>query len=168
MRQKRQILKEIKKGLEKEGLQTSQRDPLFVWMHDMPSDRGGRENEIGNTLYILEPPVPKISPFDLAAISLRIDRDHLSFALSLYYIQVLENVVDAETINEIYDRHALKWSPAFHTFFSDIAKEFSMTWDTEHDAYIEDSLRGAFPIDSSPRIVEVMNAIKRHGEQWKQ
>ena len=166
MRQKGQILQEIAEELKKEGFQTSRRDPFFAWVHGIPVDQGAREGGMGDTLYILEPPVPKIAPFDFAAVSLRIDRDHLFFQLSLYY--TIESVVDAETINELYDLHATRWAPALHTFFNDIANEFSLTWDTEYDEYIEDSLCGMFLIDSSHRIVEIMSAIKRQSAKWKQ
>lgn len=79
----------------------------------------------------------------------------------------MEDVVDANTINEIYDRHATEWFPKIAVYFNDIVREFSLQWDTEYDEYIEDSLYGNFPVESSDQIIPLMQAIKKRWLEWK-
>lgn len=128
--------------------------------------KGGSEHDIGDTLYIPDPPVRKIVPFDFVMVSLRTDHDHIFFELSLYYCKELEDVVDVDAINKIYDRHAGDWAPKIDGYFNDIATEFSLRWDTEYDVYIEDSLYGNFFLESSDKIISIMKAIKEQSLEW--
>lgn len=89
--------------------------------------------------------MPRVAPFDLAAVSITIIHT-INFALSLYYCRVLEDVSDAEAINEITDWHASQWSVKTAIYFNNIACKYSLLWDTEYDAFIEDSLCGNFPV----------------------
>ena len=166
-RQKRQKILRIKEELEKEGSKTSWQNPFFAWVHGISLDQGALEERTGDTLYILEPPVPKIVPFDLAAVSLRIDHDRIFFELSLYYCKELGDVIEAGTINEIFDRHAIEWSPKIHGYFNDISNKFSLQWDTEYVEYMEDSLYGNSRVEFSDQIIALMQAIKRCWLEWK-
>ena len=162
----RQLILKIKDELENEGFKTTWQDPFYAWVHDIPLDQEPSEHDIGNTFYIPDPPVRKIAPFDFVAVRLQILPDFIYFELSLYYCKELEDLVEADEIEEIFDRHATEWSPKRTEYFADIAIEFSLLWDTEHDEYIEDSLYGSFPYESSDKIVSIMRAIKRKFLEW--
>ncbi len=166
-RQKRQKILRIKEELEEEGFKTSWQNPFFAWVHGISLDQGEPEDRIGDTLYIFEPPVPKIVPFDLTTVSLRIEHDRIFFQLSLSCCKELEDVVEADAINEIFDSHAIEWSPKINGYFNDISNEFFLQWDTEYDEYIEDSLYGNFPVESSDQIIALMQAIKKRWLEWK-
>jgi len=159
--ERRQIILKIKEELEKEGFKTTWRNPFIQWLHATSPHLQASENESGHTLYIGDLPVPKIAPFDVAAASLRIDLDRIYFELSLYYSKELEDVIDADAINEIVHRHASDWSGKIVSYFNDIANEFSLEWDTEYDIYIEDTLYGNFPVESADKIISIMKAIKK-------
>ena len=116
-------------------------------------------NQIGDALYILDAPVPKVAPFDLSTIVIRVD-GQITFQLSLYYCKVLEDAIDAEEINQIYDQHASSWAPVMAENFNDIVSQFSQHWEPEYDEYIEDSLYGFVPIDSIDQIISLVRAIR--------
>ena len=163
----RQLILKIKDELENEGFKTTWQDPFYAWVHGIPLDQqGGSKQDIGDTLYIFDPPVRRIVPFDLAAVRLGIHSDSIYFELFLYYCKELEDLVEADEIEEIFDRHATEWSPKRTEYFADIAIEFSLLWDTEHDEYIEDSLYGNFPYESSDKIISIMRAVKRKFLEW--
>ena len=165
--ERRQTILKIKENLEREGFKTTWQDPFFAWIHGTPLDKKGSEHSIGDTLYISNPPVRKVTPFDFTMVSLRSDHDHIFFELSLYYCKELEGIVDAHAINKIYDRHAGDWAPKMAVYFNDIATEFSLRWDTEYDVYIEDSLYGNFPVESPDQIISLMRAIKKCWLEWE-
>ena len=162
----RQLILKIKEELEKEGFKTTWQDPFYAWVHGTPLDQEPLKHDIGDTLYIPDPPVRKIAPFDFAAVRLGIHPDSIYFELSLYYCKELEDLVEADEIEEIFDRHATEWSPKRTEYFADIAIEFSLQWDTEHDEYIEDSLYGNFPFESSDKIISIMKAMKKKSLEW--
>ncbi|MBW2630504.1 MAG: hypothetical protein JRC90_01855 [Deltaproteobacteria bacterium] len=152
------ILK-LKRDLEKEGFKTCWYDPFFAWMHPEDAKMKELQSEPGNTFYICDLPIPKVVPFDLAVVSISV-REQIHFQLSLYYITILEDEVERDAINAIFDRHATEWSVIRTDYFSDIASRFSLLWDTEYDDFIEDSLWGNFPFDSVEAIIPLMKAIK--------
>jgi len=159
--ERRQTILKIKEDLEREGFKTTWQDPFFAWIHGTPLDQKESEHSIGDTLYISNPPVPKVTSFDLTAVSIQIHPDSIYFQLSLYYCKELEDVVDGNKINEIYNYHATKWTPKIDSDFNDIANEFSRQWETEHDEYVEDSLYGNFSVESPDQIISLMRAIKK-------
>lgn len=162
----RQLVLKIKEELEKEGFKTTWQDPFYAWVHGIPLDQEPLKYDIGDTLYIPNLPVRKIAPFDFAAVQLNIGADFIYFELSLYYCKELEDLVEADEIEEIFDRHASEWSPKRTEYFADIAIDFSLLWDTEHDEYIEDSLYGSFPSESSDKIISIMKAMKKKSLEW--
>ena len=135
-------------------------------MHGIPLDQEPLKLDIGNTFYIPDPPVRKITPFDFAAVQLNIVADFIYFELYLYYCKELEDLVEADEIAEICTRHDADLAPKMTEYFNDIAIEFSLQWDTEHDEYIEDSLYGSFPCESSDKIVSIMRAMKKKSLEW--
>jgi hypothetical protein len=155
-------LLEMKERLEKEGFKISGKVPFFEWLRPRPSEPKGAGDQIGDMLYILDPPVPKITPFDIAAVGIRID-DQIYFCLSFYYHKILEDVTDAEVIDRIYDQHASSWGPDLAAYFSEIASQFSLQWDCEYDDFIEDSLYGTFPIHSADLVLALVRAVMAKG-----
>lgn len=164
--ERRQTILKIKEDLEREGFKTTWQDPFFAWIHGTPLDQKESEHSIGDTLYISNPPVQKVTPFDFTAVRIQMHPDSIYFQLSLYYCKELEDVVDGNKINEIYDYYATKWSPKTDSYFKDIANEFSLRWDTKYDAYIKDSLYGNFFLESSDKIISIMKAIKEQSLEW--
>jgi hypothetical protein len=160
-------LLEIKQKLEKEGFKTTWRDPFFEWLRPTPPEIKEADNPIADVLYIPDPPVPKITPFDLATIAVRID-NQISFQLSLYYCKVLEEAIEADVINQIYDQHASSWTPPMAVQFNDIASQYSLHWDSEYDEYIEDSLYGFFPVDSTDQIISLLRVIWNNDRELNQ
>lgn len=152
------ILK-LKKDLETEGFETSWQDPFFAWMHPEYAKTEEPQSEPKDTFFICDLPIPKITPFDLAAVSITFN-EQIDFKLSLYYINILEGEVDGDVINNIFDRHATDWSVKMNDYFFDIASQFSLLWDTEYDVYIEDCLYGCFTFQSHQQILSIMKAIK--------
>ncbi|MBN2570049.1 MAG: hypothetical protein JXB42_11520 [Deltaproteobacteria bacterium] len=156
---RKELIFGLKKDLEREGFKTSWHDPFLAWMHGENIKTKDPQREPKNTFYIYDLPIPKMVPFDLAAVSITVNEE-IYFQLSLYYVKVLENEVDGDAINNIFDRHATKWSVKRTDYFSDVALQYSLLWDTEYDVYIEDNLQGQFPIKSQERIISIMNDIK--------
>jgi len=162
----RQIILKIKEELEKEGFKTTWQDPFYAWVHGNPLDQEQLKHNISDTLYIADPPVQKIVPFDFTAARLQINPDFIYFELFLYYCKELENAIEADEIAEICTRHDADLAPKMVEYFNDIAIEFSLQWDTEHDEYIEDSLYGNFPFESSDKIISIMKAMKKKSLEW--
>ena len=158
--QNEKVILSLKEKLEEEGFKTTWQDPFFAWVHDTPLDQEPLNQEYGK-FYIYDPPVPKLTPFDIASVALSCsNNDHIYFELSIYYDKVLEDLIEADDINDLFDRHATEWSPETSEYLNGIAMEYSLQWDTEYDVFIEDSLYGDFPFDSIDQIVSLMKEMK--------
>jgi len=149
---------QLEEILEKEGFRTSWKDPFFSWLNQLAFEKGEPEQGLKSRLYILDPPIPKVAPFDFAAASLMIDWQ-IFFSLSIYYCRVLENVSEAEEFHQIYDQHALYWTPPIAIYFNNIACEYSLNWDSEYDACIEDTLFGTFPLEKWDQVLSLVRKI---------
>jgi len=157
-------LLEIKEKLEKEGFKTIWRDPFFEWLRSTPAGLKEADTQIGDNLYIPDPPIPKITPFDLAAIAVRVDYQ-ITFQLSIYYYKILQDLIDADAIKQIYDQHDSCWTPALGVHFNDLASRYSLNWESEYDQYIEDSLYGFFSIGDAGQIISLLRSIwNKYGE----
>jgi len=149
-------LDNIKEIVEERGFQTSWRNPFIEW-HRPELFAGEPEIKTEEILYVRDPPVNWLAPFDLAMISIRIDDEGIFFELSLYYVNVLEDQIDASVINEIYDHHQC-WHDGIIYFYSDVAEKFSLKWDTEYDYYIKDTLYGH--LESEESLLSILNMLK--------
>ena len=159
--QNEKVILSLKEKLEKEGFKTTWQNPFFAWVHNIPLDQKPLDYEYGKKFYIYDPPVPKLTPFDIAAIALSCSiNDHIYFEFSIYYDKVLEDIIEADDINDLYDHHATEWSPETSEHFNGIAMEYSLQWDTEYDVFIEDSLYGDFPFDSVDQVVSLMKEMR--------
>ena len=149
-------LDNIKEILEKGGFRTSWVNPFMEWQR--PDLYAGKpEAQAGNNLYVRDFPIPWVMPFDLATVSIRIDDEGIFFELSLYYVNVMEDQIDASVFHKIYDLHQY-WHNGVVDFFSELAEKFSLKWDTEHDCYIEDTLFGH--IESAETALNILTTLK--------
>jgi hypothetical protein len=150
----------IKELLEKEGFRTSWTNPFMEWQR--PDLYAGKpEVMTGEILYVPEPPVSWIAPFDLAVVSVRINDGGIFFELSLYYVNVMEDQTEASVFNAIHDLQQ-SWHTCLVSFYRDVAEKFSLRWDTEHDYYIEDTLFGHLESEESVlNILIMMQNINR-------
>ena len=86
------------------------------------------------------------------------------------YYKEMDDAVEAgeaDEIDEIYTRHDADLAPQMAVYFNDIAIEFSLDWDTEHDVYIEDSLLGTFPAHSPDKILILFQRLKERYLEWE-
>ena len=132
---------------------------------------GEIEPNEGDVLYLTEPPIDWIAPFDLATISLQIIQDNallsnaevtqkILFKLSHYYVYVLEDQTDSIVINHIYDEEYQNWwHPESVDTYKEIAERYSLEWDTEYDLYIEETLYGY--IKSEEEILDILICLRR-------
>lgn len=105
------LLWEIKKEAERIGIRTCWQDPFYHRIN--PDEKRPEEKTTppGNKIYLPDPPIPRITPFDFASVSISLD-EQISFKLSIYYWKVLDGKIDADEIHEVFDRHAGEWSAA--------------------------------------------------------
>ena len=157
-KEQKELILKLKRVLEKEGFKTCWYDPFFAWMHPEDTKTKDLQSEPADTFYICDLTITKIVPFDLATVSISV-REQIYFQLSFYYITILEDEVDGDIINNIFDRHATEWSVRRIDYFSDIASQFSLLWDTEYAVYIEDYLYGSFPLEEHKQILSILNHI---------
>jgi len=161
------LLLNLKQELEKEGFKTSWGHPFFEWLHGTSPEEPTSPPEGWDTLYISDLPVPRFTPFDVMAVSFRIEVDQIYFELAIYYSKVLEDFVDADAAQEVAHFHDADWFGRMAEYFNDIAITFNLKWDTEYDVYIEDTLYGSFPIESTDTIISLMKAINREFLAWQ-
>jgi hypothetical protein len=160
------ILRNVEHKLEHHGFQTLWHNPLFDWVHGI-SSRSESGEKIGNTLYIINPPIPRIAPFDFSSVMINIRSDSkISFGLSIYFRDILADALEAYEINAIYSLHDREWHESLRTYFADIASRFQLVWDIEYDEVIEDCIYGRFSLDNIEEIIALMKAIKEASDRW--
>ena len=160
------ILRNVEHKLQHQGFQTLWHDPFFDLVHDLPF-RSRISRNTGNALYIINPPIPKIAPFDFSSVMINIGSDsRISFGLSIYFRDVLADALEAHEINAIYSLHDREWHESLRTYFADIASRFQLVWDIEYDEIIEDCIYGSFSLDKIEEIIALMKAIKEASDRW--
>ena len=148
----------MKQSLANEGFKTLWQRPMLDWVH-------GREFEEGNPshdFYIFNLPVEKITPFDFSEAHVSVNDHSIYFELTFYYCKALEELVDGDEINEIYDRHNVKWAPGMADDFLYLTMRFPLEWDTEFDEYIEHSLWGNFAPEHPDVVLDIIKAIREN------
>jgi hypothetical protein len=154
------LLDTIKETLEKEGFKTCWHNPFMEWLHPDWYASRKHKNEVRDTLYICDLPVPKLTPFDVAAASIKQDSDSLHFSLSIYYSKVLEQITEAAAINDIFYQHDAFWAPKIAECLGGIAMKYGLKWDTEHDVYIEDSMWGKLQGNAAGLILSLLKDMR--------
>ena len=146
----------IKQSLENKGFKTSWQRPMLDWVHGRELEEGSPSHDF----YIFNLPVERITPFDFSEVHVSVNEHSIYFELTFYYCKVLEELVDGDEINEIYDRHNVKWAPGMADHFLYLTMRFPLKWDTEFDEYIEHSLWGNFALNRADLILDIMKAIR--------
>lgn len=124
--EKKELALKIKEELEMEGFKASWSDETEIKVETLP--------------------IPKIVPFDTAKLLIKVEEYHIYFAIVIKFIKVLEDLIDAEEINKVFDLHNDKWLIELTTYFSSIDPSCKLQWDIEYDEYIEDTMYGHFDI----------------------
>jgi hypothetical protein len=102
--------------------------------------------------------IPKIVPFDTASLSIRVEGYGIYFAITIKFINVLEDVTEAEEINKVYEQHA-EWSnKELPIYLGEIDSHAKLKWDVEYDVDIEDTLFGIF--DSAEDVITLARNLK--------
>jgi hypothetical protein len=150
---------ELKELLEKQGFKTTWRNPFFTWLYPPVFGKGEPELDAGEILYVLGPPIPKITPLDFTTVCLMV-QDRLFLQLSFFYYKALEGLIREDDIKRIYREHASPWFPALSSHYEKVATHFSLQWDSEYDVYIEYSLYGFFPFEKLDRAISLIRTIR--------
>lgn len=160
------IMQNIEQELRRQEFRTSWHDPFFDWIR---SEQFSSESvEFGRkALYIINPPIPKIAPFDFSSVMINIGSDsRISFSLSIYFRDVLVDALEVDDIKVVYNDHDWEWHGSLRTYFSDITSQFQLAWDIEYDETIEDCLYGYFALDKVSEIISLMRAIRKTYHQF--
>jgi len=114
--EKKELALKIKEELEKEGFNTIWSDETTIQVEDFP--------------------IPKIVPFDIAKLVIRVEEYCIYFEIIIKFIKVLEDLLEAEEINKVFDLHNDKWLIELTTYFSSIDPSTKLKWDVEYDVNI--------------------------------
>ena len=157
-----EILERIREALEAEGYRTSWDDPFMRAVHPEWEDRGKPSPGTQAALHVLDPPLPRLCPFDLATVRVSMNPTcpGLRVQLLFYYWRDLEPLVDAGPIEALFEMHGSEWRPRLERHFHEVAKRFSLQWDTEYDSHIEDCLWGDLPAPRPEDLLEFLRALR--------
>jgi len=154
------VLFDIRRALEKAGVQTSGTSPFWEWMHPELKKEEAKGEWDGTRLYVRNIPVPTVAPVDIAEIRLSVGDCGIYFAFTLYFYTVLKDVMEVEDFRRIHDTHEVEWFPKLKEYYLDVSTRFSLAWDVEHDESIEDTLYRTFAISDIEEIVEAVKTIQ--------
>lgn len=121
--ERKELASKLKAELEKEGFNTVLSDETQIQVEDLP--------------------IPKIVPFDKAKLIISVEEYGIYFAIEFRFIKVLEDLTEAEDINEAYEKHN-EWVNELSIYLGEIDPAAKLKWDVEYDEVIEDTLYGNF------------------------
>ena len=153
------VMLDLKKSLDKEGIKTTLVNPFFVWMNRDYRTGDSQGYAAATTMYIVDIEIPKVAPFDMLSIEIRVMDERFYFALIIYFHSVMEGLLEAEEFNEIFSKHDELWMPQLVSLLQPVEWDFSFKWDTEYDETIEDTLYGYFPLSDADRLIEAVRSI---------
>lgn len=164
------IALDIQRTLARDGFLLSRTNPFFNWI------RGEKitfcnPDELGLSFYIANPPVPKMAPYDLATVFINIENPEMGgiyFQLTFRFHSFLEPCIEVKDIEAVYDKHDSVWFLSLSDYLSDIEDSFKLSWDTEYDESIEDSLTGRIPLEKYEIIHDIMKKLQDQHEEWHQ
>ncbi len=136
--ERKELALKLKAELEREGFKAS-------WS-------GETEIQVKNLL------IPKTVPFDTAHLTIKVEIYYIYFAIVIKFIKVLEDLIGAEEINNVFDLHNDKWHIELITYFSNIDPSGKLQCDVEYDEYIEDNLYGHF--DTVEEVIPFIQNLK--------
>ncbi len=160
------LILSLRDTLIKEGFTITWEDPFFCWVHNEPFPAQEEPEKMPLKFYVAEPPIPKISPFDLAVVEIGGDilpniDFILHFNLCLYYSSVVEEKVRYGDIDALYEEHDQKWLIANMEYFGNISSRYDLEWDIEYDDCICDTLWHSFSTKDYYKVVQIMKEIKQ-------
>ena len=158
----------MQKTLVRDGFLLSSGNPFFNWIRGEQVTSCTPE-ELGLSFYIANPPVQPISPFDCCAVRIILEPPPLGsiyFELTFYFYTALQPCIEVGEIEEVYGKHDTIWFSELSSYFTEIKDSFNLSWDTEYDESIEDTLSGRIPLEEAENIPSIMKALKLQYEQW--
>ena len=129
----------LKEELERDGFNTVWSDETTIQVEDLP--------------------IPKIVPFDIANLTISVQEYNIYFAIIIKFIKVLEDLIEAEEINKVFDLHNDKWFIELTSYFSNIDPSAKLKWDVEYDIDIEDTMCGFF--DTVKEVIPFISSLRR-------
>ena len=149
-----ELLTKLKLALEAEGFKASWSHPEWMRKTTLPIPQQ-KDN-----LFISDPPVPRMAPFDCAYFRIAMHEQTISFELYLCFIREVEKAIDAAGHNALVEKYSTKWLPQIDLYFCDFAARFGLKAHTDFDASIDYCLWGNIIIKQWGTIAEMMVALK--------
>ena len=137
--ERKKLAFKLKEELERDGFNTLWSDETTIQVEDLP--------------------IPKIVPFDIANLIISVQEYHIYFAIIIKFIKVLEDLIEAEEINNVCDLHNDKWFIELTSYFSSIDPSAKLNWGVEYDVDIEDTMYGFF--DTAEEVVPFISSLRR-------
>lgn len=119
--ERKELALKLKEELERDGFNTLWSDETTIQVEDLP--------------------IPKIVPFDIANLIISVQEYHIYFAIIIKFIKVIEDLIDAEEINNVYELHN-EWFNELEFYLNPIDPSAKLKWDVEYDVDIEDNMYG--------------------------
>ena len=130
-----------------------------------------KPDELGLSFYIVNPPVPKMAPYDLATVFISLENAEMGgiyFQLTFCFHAALEPCIEVKEIEAVYQKHDSVWFLSLSDYLSDIEDSFKLSWATEYDESIEDNLTGWIPLEKFGIIHDIMKKLQDQHEEWLQ
>ena len=160
------LMKNLMDRLKEEGFKLSFNDPFFCWIHNEPIKEAEGEFRDKLEFFIVDPPVPRVSPFDLVTCKISLERSSLYFELSIYYCSPLENKSEPQEFEDVYDSHK-EWHSSVGSHLQKIVRKYGLDWDTEYDECITDCLWGRFNQGEDDLIIEFLLELREIDNEFK-
>lgn len=161
---------DIKRTLAKEGFRLSHTNPCYSRIRGEETPACPPE-DLGLSFYIIDPPIPPVSPFDCATAHVNLenpDAGGICFQLIFCFHAALDPCVEVKDIEAVYDKHNSVWFIKLSDYLSDIEDSFKLSWATEYDESIEDNLTGWIPLEKYEIIQDIMKKLQDQNEEWLQ
>jgi len=136
--ERKKLALNLKEALERDGFNTFWSDETTIQVEDLP--------------------IPKIVPFDIANLIISVQEYHVYFAIIIKFIKVLEDLIEAEEINNVYELHN-EWFDKLVSYLSPIDPTGKLKWDVEYDIDIEDTMYGH--LDTVDEVVSFIQNLKK-------
>ena len=136
--ERKKLALNLKEALERDGFNTFWSDETTIQVEDLPN--------------------PKIVPFDIANLIISVQEYHVYFAIIIKFIKVLEDLIEAEEINNVYELHN-EWFDKLVSYLSPIDPTGKLKWDVEYDIDIEDTMYGH--LDTVDEVVSFIQNLKK-------
>ena len=121
--------------------------------------QGFKTNWYGETGIQLEGlQIPKIVPFDIANLIISVQEYNTYFAIIINFIKVLEDLIEAEEINKVYELHN-EWFAELTYHLSSIDPSAKLEWDVEYDIDIEDTMYGF--LDTVEEVIPFIHNLRK-------